>query len=121
MRVARGRWKIDVKRAMQPVNGDFTEEEVKLLGDLYEHSGFRVFEKYLHGERLAQINNGLIAAKDLVEFGHTQGAVSMCNKIEADMLGFNTDAQEIRKQKSVQQEAEKVEEDFETEYHEDTI
>lgn len=115
------KWKIDTARRVRPTHGEFTDDEIKLLGSLVEHSGWTVFQKYLALERDAQVNYALVNAKDLVEFGNAQGSVSTYNKIESDMRNFNLNAQELIQATTIKVKTETLEKQFDEEYHEDTL
>lgn len=102
--------KIEMKSVMRH-SGALSEDDVIRLGEWVETPTYQSFLKYCDIERWAQINNGMIQAKDARECGEVQGAVGQLNKIESDLSGYHADMQEIRKRNTVDDEADDVEED----------
>jgi len=94
-------------------SGALSEDDVIRLGEWFETPAYQSFLKYCDIERWAQINNGMIQAKDARECGEVQGAVGTLNKFESDMNGYHDDMQEIRKKNSVEEQVEGDEDDVE--------
>lgn len=106
------RYRTDVRKMLDPVHSELGEEEVDILGSLYESRAWGVFCKYMNINRAVQINSGLIHAKDLREAGEVQGYIGSYNKIEFDMMHYHNDMQERKKQREISDQKTQLETDM---------
>lgn len=102
-----------------PDLGELTEEEATKIGEIVEHPHWPIFIKYLHIERWATINNGIILAKKEAEYGYCQGDIGRINKLESDMRAYHAQFQSSGQVKSMKKEHHQVTSDHFADYSDD--
>lgn len=88
-------------RQILPGGDTLIDEEVDMLGQLYQLAHWKVFVKYLDLQRKQLVDNGFPVAKDMMEVGEVKGNLNMCNMIEVDMKNFHEAMQERKSQKEM--------------------
>ena len=93
----------DLRHGFKQEAHELSIDECDRLAEFFETPAWITMQKLFQIQRLEQINQYLIHAKDPMEIGEVKGAIGMLNKIEHLLSSHHVDMYERKRRKEEQE------------------